>query len=232
MRKISIKEAMDKAKALEQSDQPTQAMELYKLILTSFPRNDQAKQRLKTLQEANLKLSSQFPSEENFNQLIYRYNHGEYHEVVVQTLELVKKYPKDFLIWNLLGAAYSSLKDIDNAADSFKKVTQLNPDYPDGYNNLGVALNSQGKQKEAVEVYKKAVEINPEYAEAHYNMGNAFAESRKFDDALESYTKVISLKPNHARAYNNWGVSLKEMGQLNQFIILDRRPTCQSLTLK
>ena len=42
-----------------------------------------------------------------------------------------------------------------DAASAFKRVTELNPTYADGFNNLGVALKDQGKLEEAIEAYNK-----------------------------------------------------------------------------
>ena len=218
MRKISITEALRKAKFLERDGRNERAMKIYKLVLSSFPHNNTARQRLKDLQKATIAPSGFTLSQEIFSPLANLYNQGKHSEVVAQAQELAEKYPKAFMIWSLLGAAHKSLDNISDATSAFKKVTELNPKYPDGHNNLGVVLNSQGKHREALESYQKAITLNPDYAEAYYNMGNTFANIRKLKDAVEVYAKVISLKPDHAKAYNNLGISIKEQGKLEESI--------------
>lgn len=53
-----------------------------------------------------------------------------------------------------LGYAYRQLNDFDNAVKYFKKTTELNDNYPDGWYNLGEAEYRRGNVKEA----KKAMD--------------------------------------------------------------------------
>ena len=62
----------------------------------------------------------------------------------------MKQHPKAFVIWNILGAAHKGLGNIDKASLSFKKTTELNPNFADGYNNLGASLHNQGMLKESM----------------------------------------------------------------------------------
>ena len=220
MRKISVAEALRRAKFLVTNGQKEEAVKLYELVLSSFPQNKQAKQRLVELQKAPIYPSDLTLPQEIFNQLVDLYNQGKYGEVIIQAEELLENYPKVFMIWNLLGSAYNSTNNTSQAASAFRKVTDLSPSYADGHNNLGVVLSSQGEIKGAIQAFRKAIQINPDYAEAYYNMGNTFAKDRKHKEADKCYTKVISLSPSHAKAYNNLGISIKQQGKLSDAIKL------------
>ena len=105
-----------------------------------------------------------------------------------------------------------------DAASAFKRVTELNPTYADGFNNLGVTLKDQGKLDEAIAAYNKALSIKPDYAEAYNNMGNALKDQGKLDEAIAAYNKALSIKPDYADAYNNMGNALKDQGKLDEAI--------------
>ena len=95
------------------------------------------------------------PTNETIKQLVNFYNEGQLSVVVERALSLAKKYPGAYIIWNILGAAHKSLGQVELASEAFKKVTELNPNYADGFNNLGVVLKDQGKFDKALEAFQK-----------------------------------------------------------------------------
>ena len=88
---------------------------------------------------------------------------------------------------------FLSLRKIEQASEVFRKVTELNPNYADGYNNLGVALKDQGKFEKAVNTYKKAISINPDYADAHYNLGLTLKLLDKFEENISLFKDKLSV---------------------------------------
>ena len=158
------------------------------------------------------------PSNEVITQLLNLYNSGQLAATIEQAQALLLQYPDTFVIWNILGAANKGLGDLDKALQAFKKVTELNPNYADGFNNLGTVLKDQGKLSSALNAYKKAVTFNPNSAEGHNNMGSTFQEQGKTKKAIEAYSKALKLKPNYAAAYYNMGITLKNQGKLQEAI--------------
>ena len=63
------------------------------------------------------------------------------------------------LFGNILGAAQKSVGNVDKASSAFKRTTELNPNFADGYNNLGASLHNQGMLKESLLAYNKAISI-------------------------------------------------------------------------
>lgn len=129
------------------------------------------------------------------------YDQGQLAQVIAQAGLHIKRYPDAFVIWNILGAAYKGLGKIKEAADVFEKVTQLSPNYADGYGNLGVTLRQQGKLEEAIVAHKKALALNPEFAESYNNMGVILIEQGKLEEAIEAFKKAVTLKPDYAGAH-------------------------------
>ena len=158
------------------------------------------------------------PPQDIINQLVNLYNHGQLEAAAEQAHKIIRQYPKDFMAWNILGAAFKGLGKTDDATEAFTKVTELNPGYADGFSNLGVTLKDQLKLEEAISAFKKALAINSDHTKAYNNMGNTLSEQGKLEEAIEAYNKAISIKPDYAEAYNNMGIALKDQGKLDEAI--------------
>ena len=142
--KLSVDQMLMKAKSHEKRDEITDAKKLYKAVLLSFPQNKRAQERLAALNKFQEHHVKQSPPQNIIDQLINLYNQGQFKCMAEQAQSLTEQYPQAFIIWNCLGVANLSLRKIEQASEAFRKVTELNPNYADGYNNLGVALKDQG----------------------------------------------------------------------------------------
>ena len=214
MGKLSVDQALLKAKSHAKKGEIAEAQKLYHAVLEAFPKNKRAQQGLAALNTPKQSAATQGPRQETINQLINLYNQGLMSAVVEQAQALKEQYPEAFIIWNILGAANKGLGRVQAASEAFRKVTELNPTYADGFSNLGTCLQEQGKLDEAIGSYKKALLLKPDYVEAHYNMGIALQDQGKREEATEAYNKALSLKPDYAEVYNNMGNVLKEQGKL------------------
>ena len=218
MAKLSVDQALLKAKSHVKKGEFEEAQKLYQVVLQAFPKNKRAQQGLAALNKPKQPATSQGPPQETINKLVNLYNQGQLTAVVEQAQVLTEQYPKAFIIWNILGIAHKVLGKTFKASEAFKKVTELNPTYADGFSNLGVTLQEQGKLEEAIEAYEKALAIKPNYAEAYNNMGNALKDQGKLEEAIEAYEKALALKPDYAEAYYNMGATLHDQGKLNEAI--------------
>ena len=218
MAKLSVDQALSKAKSHAKKGEIEEAQKLYKDVLQAFPKNKRAQQGLAALNEPKQPAATQGPPQETINQLINLYNQGRLTAVIEEANTLIKEYPETFIVWNILGAALKGLGITVEASVAFKRVTELNPAYAAGFNNLGATLKDQGKLDEAIASYNKALSLKPDYAEASYNMGAALQDQGKLDEAMASYHQALSLKPDYVEAYNNMGNALKAQGKLDEAI--------------
>ena len=218
MAKLSVDQALLKAKSHAKKGEIDEAQKLYNAVLQAFPKNKRAQQGLAALNKPKQPAVTQGPPQETINQLINLYNQGQLVAVIEEANTLTAKYPDAFLIWNILGAANKGLDRVQAATEAFQRVTELNPNYADGFSNLGVTLQEQGKLDEAITSYQKALSLKPNYSEAYYNMGITLQQQGKLDEAIEAHNKALSLKPDYAKAHNNVGTALKEQGKLDEAI--------------
>jgi len=211
--KLSVNQTLLKVKSHIKNGEITDAKKLYEIILQEFPNNKSAQQGLANLLKAQQNNITKNLPKVILSQLIELYNQGQLLSVVQKAQKIIKTYPENFILWNLLGAANKGLGKNLEASRAFKRVTELNPNYEGGYSNLGVTLQEQGKLEDAMIAYKKALLLKPNYAEAYNNMGNTLKDQGKLEEALNAYNKSLSLKPNYADAYFNMGVVLNEQGK-------------------
>ena len=218
MTKLSVDQALLKAKFYVKRGEVEEAQKLYQMVLQAFPKNKRAQQGLVALNTPKQSIDVPGPPQEAINQLINLYNQGQMAAVIEQATPMTEQYPEAFMIWNILGAANKGLNRVADASKAFSKVTELNPNYADGFNNLGIILKEQGKLDEAIASYNKALSLKPDYAEGYYNMGNALKEYDKLGEAIEAYNKAIVIKPDYAEAYYNMGNALQDQGKLDEAI--------------
>jgi len=154
--------------------------------------------------------------DKSIQELINLYHSGKLTIVEKKVIELIKKNPKSFVLYNLFGAVLSNQKNFDKAVINYKKSIEINPDYAEGHNNLGSVLYQLGKFNEAIDSYQRAIKINPEYAEAYNNLGNVYDINEKVDEAILNYKKAIKINANFVEAYSNLGHLLKEIGKVDE----------------
>jgi tetratricopeptide (TPR) repeat protein len=142
------------------------------------------------------------------------YNQG-YHEVVIKAgNDLIKKFPNETTLMNIMGASNISLGAYELAIELFQRVIELKPDYAEAYNNLGAVYRDKGNLTEAIQTYKQGILIKSDFPEIHLNLGLALTEQRDFEGAIYNLNKAITLNSEFSEAHNNLGLVFKEQGRL------------------
>ena len=216
---MSVDQALMKAKSHEKNNEVSEAHNLYKAILTSFPKNIRAQQGLNNLGRKTSKKFLENPPQELVNRLINLYKQGQLAEVVDKAQTLLKQFPQAFIIWNILGGANMGLGRFEQASKNFLKVIELNPFHNHAYSNLGVVLEGQGKLYDAMEAYKKAISLNHKNNLTHFNLGNVLKKIGNLNESIKAYNDALLINPKHAETYNNKGNAFEQKGNLNEAIV-------------
>ena len=96
-----------------------------------------------------------------------------------------------------------SLGKLEEAEKNYRKVIELNPNFPMAHFNLGKTLKDQRKLEEAIASFKKAISLNPNFIEAYNNVGVAMQSLGKLDEAFVAFTRSIEINPKfHEAVYN------------------------------
>ena len=162
----------------------------------------------------------------DYQSIINLLNAGKLEEAKNYASELIKKYPNDFLIFNILGICLAKQNKHIASVENFEQSIKLKPNFMEGYFNLGNAHNNSGNPDKAVNCFKKALEIKPDYIEAQNNLGNVLFELGKTKESILCFKKALEIKPDFAMAYYNLGRAFKKIAKLEDSI------TCYEKAIK
>jgi tetratricopeptide (TPR) repeat protein len=144
---------------------------------------------------------------QELNQLIALFNAGRVSDVELGAQAMVKRYPKEGLIWKLLG--FSLLMQGKDALVALQKAVDLQPRDAELLNYLGISLTAKEQYAAAEKIFLRALAVNPQYAEALYNLNLAYMALGRFLDAEASLRRAMVVKPDYATAHYGLGLALK-----------------------
>ena len=116
--KLSVDQALMKAKSHVKKDEVIEAKKLYQVILQAFPKNLRAHQGLATLNKTRQNNLTQSPPQEAIYQLVNLYNQRQFSVVVEQAQALTEQYPEAFIVLNILGASAAEIGMLDEAIEA------------------------------------------------------------------------------------------------------------------
>ena len=160
---------------------------------------------------------SNLPKKE-LNFVFSLYKDGRYQDAINRIKVLNEEYPNVPLLFNIVGACYKELGQLEGAAKMFSVAVSLNSNYAEANFNLGVILKELGKIDESIECYKKAIIIQPNYPSAHNNLGKLYSDFGNYNAAIESFEWAIAYQHDLAEAHNNLGNALNLCGRVEESI--------------
>tara|TARA_Y100000589_G_scaffold25004_1_gene20720 strand:- start:3170 stop:4468 length:1299 start_codon:yes stop_codon:yes gene_type:complete len=149
----------------------------------------------------------------NVNRLLDLYNKKKFEKAITSGLSLTKVYPKNPIIFNIIGLSYMNIKQYSEALSIFDELIKKIPDNAEAYINIGIIHRIFGQQDKAIEFYDKSLKINPKSYNAYLNKGNILKDLEEFELSQECYIKAISLKEKPFEAYNNLGTLFEKKNQ-------------------
>ena len=134
----------------------------------------------------------------------------------------------DWQRWNDYGIGLFLQGDFKGAAAAFQRVTEADPNNPDGWVNLGRVAVQEGDMEGAREVLQRALTINPNLARANYFYARVLRTDGDYDGAAQRLQKVIEQYPKDRVVRNDLGRVLflsrkypEAVAQLQQAIAVD-----------
>ncbi|WP_292294987.1 tetratricopeptide repeat-containing sulfotransferase family protein [Marivita sp.] len=223
--KLSVEQTLMRAKSHAQKGEIDQANELYRSILSTFPKNKRAQQALAHIRKPVPATTAPAvnPSLEQLRELATLLTKGRTGNVIEKTKALVERFPSSAALWDILGGAYKASGQLADAETAFRKAAEFDPKSHQIQNNLGATLRASEKRDEAIAAYKQALTLRPDYAEAHYNLGIVLADCENFKEAISSYQQALQIKPDYIEAFVGLGNAFKEQGKLGDSISAFRK---------
>ncbi|ABF40684.1 Tetratricopeptide repeat protein [Candidatus Koribacter versatilis Ellin345] len=107
--------------------------------------------------------------------------------------------------WNDYGIGLLLQGDLKGAAAAFVKVTEADPNNPDGWVNLGRVAVQEGDMERAREVLTKALKINANLARARFFYARVLRSDGNYDGAAQELQAVLAQYPKDRVVRNDLG---------------------------
>jgi len=105
--------------------------------------------------------------------------------------------------------------DFSASTAAFRTVTELAPEYADGFVNVARVLVQEGNHDAAMPMLEQALEIDPDLASAHYFLALALKARGRYDEALGHLRSAAARYPRDVEVRN----------QIGRLLFLARRHT-------
>src|SRR5262249_43284555 len=118
---------------------------------------------------------------------------------------------------------------LSEAADEYRALLKIKPDYVEAHANLGVVLSHLGRYDEAIAAYESAIKLAPQLTPIQLNLGIAHYRAGQFAKAIAVFERFLEQKPDVLQARQLFGLSLAALGRDEEAIkqlepTLDRAP--------
>lgn len=104
-----------------------------------------------------------------------------------------------------LAQAYAALGRHEEAQQTFRKASRLDPREQAFQLGIAISFAMQGKLGEAETLLRRMLERSPHAAPAWFNLGNVHRDQARAADAVACYRKALEIAPQFADARNNLG---------------------------
>jgi Flp pilus assembly protein TadD len=107
--------------------------------------------------------------------------------------------------WNDYGIGLFLQGDLKGAAAAFQKVTEADPNNPDGWVNMGRTGVQEGDMERARTVLEKALSLTPTLARANFFYAKVLRSDGNYAGAADRLRKVLDQYPSDRVALNDLG---------------------------
>jgi len=107
--------------------------------------------------------------------------------------------------WNDYGIGLFLQGDLKAAAAAFQKVTEADPNNPDGWVNIGRAAVQEGDMERARTVLEKALALSPNLARANFFYARVLRTDGNYEGAAARLRIVLAQYPRDRVALNDLG---------------------------
>jgi tetratricopeptide (TPR) repeat protein len=227
--RIYVRTLGDLSSVSGQSDSVIKAIEQYNEILRIDPsdaeaalwlarlyrlQNDRekAKRALRTLLQRDPENEAGI---EQLTQLLL--DEGKSSEAIALLGGIVKRSPTPGL-YDLLGDAYTQMKELAKAEQAFREAAELEPNEASHRRGLGQALLAQAKYKEALEQFQKISQIEPDDSETYLSLAKIYRELHQLDLAEKNLLIARQHSPGSPEVIYNEAMLYQSQGRFEDAI--------------
>ena len=152
---------------------------------------------------------------EELNRALALHKKGQINEAEETYLDLLKLYPNNSSLMQLLGTLYLQKKNYDLSEKYLLKSLEIKPDNPISLNNLGLLKKQTNKIEKSLEYFSKNIKKN-NFLDSWINKSNILLERENYKEGLEFSKKAIKNYPKNLKIKNNLALFLFENGFKNE----------------
>jgi Flp pilus assembly protein TadD len=123
----------------------------------------------------------------------------------VQPAPVVTLNRDDWTRWNDYGIGLFLQGDLSGAAGAFEKITEIDPNNPDGWVNVGRVRVQEGNLPAARTALEHALSLNPHLARAHFFYAKMLRNEGHYDEAAEHLREVLAQYPRDRVVHDDLG---------------------------
>ncbi|MFV0245198.1 MAG: tetratricopeptide repeat protein [Qingshengfaniella sp.] len=218
-----IESEMRQARSLERKGSTAAAIDHYKSILRTYPKNRRAQTAL-----SRLVRPIDVTSLEELQNLASLRRQGRMLDVFRLAEEQIEHHPDSEVVLNFLGVSALSLGRLDKAKYAFFRIVSLFPEKAGAHANLGNTLHQYGDLDGAETSLSTALHLSPGNPEYHLFRGSVRVDAENFSGAISDFEVSLKSNPENkmaleglVRLYHRLG-SLGAAGKIaNKIISID-----------
>ncbi len=154
--------------------------------------------------------------EEKFNILVNKMNLGHYDEVILETNHLIKKFPKQEALYNLLALTYQAKGEYDKSITLLTDALKRSNKNTNFLNNLGLAYLKKKEYLIAENYFKEVLKLNPRFINTINNLATLYTEINNINDSEKLFLKALSINENVLETNFNYATFLQSLGRYEQ----------------
>lgn len=138
--------------------------------------------------------------------------------------ELLRRDPKNAVLLNKIGIAYTQLSNLNEARRYYERAIKADKFYPEAVNNLGTVYYQQGnisyknkrqsrakgQYERAVAYYRQALQMRENMASVHSNLGYALFALGRYEEAFPCFQRALELDPEVLERRSTGGTLLQD----------------------
>lgn len=114
-------------------------------------------------------------------------------------------------VYTYLAWALSSRHEYEQAVRLCHRAIEIDPDYPNPYNDMGAYLIELGRDEEAMDMLNKALSFSdyecPFYA--HYNLGRIYKKRGHLLTAQRCFSRALNIKNDFGAAWKEYNETMR-----------------------
>jgi Flp pilus assembly protein TadD len=147
--------------------------------------------------------------------LFNHFQNTNYELVVRECKIILKKFPQNPTLLNMLGLALQQMGNFKDAKISYLKTIKIYPQHHAALNNLGSVCKTMEDFKSAEKYFLKALKLKPNYIHALSNYANLKREINDFEGAIDLYSQALDVDQNQFLIHHNLALAYQGIGKFD-----------------